>query len=262
MHQVFDRYGKYYDLIYQDKDYQKECDFLESIFRKHSSATIRSIFDGGCGTGGHAIPLARRGYEVVGLDASEVMVGKALEKAKKAGLEIDFHVADLCSLNLDRKFDAAISMFSVMSYITTNHDFEKALGNVRRILKEGGLFIFDVWNGFAVLRSFSEDRVKSIEDGGTKVVRWIHAELDLFNHVCKRYHFLLVTEGDKLVDELMETHTLRYFFPQEITHYLEENGFQVLEICPFLNLGGKVDEKIWDIACIARAKGGKSDSGM
>jgi len=251
---VFDRYGEYYDLIYHDKDYEKECDFLESVFKKYSSIPVKSIFDGGCGTGGHAIPLARRGYKVVGLDASEVMIGKALEKGEKAGLEMDFRVADLCSLDLDRKFDAAVSMFSVMSYITTNHDFAKVVGNMRRILKEGGLFIFDVWNGFAVVRSFSEDRVKSIEDGSTRVVRWIHAELDLFNHVCNRHHLLLVTEGDRVVDDVLETHILRYFFPQEITHYLEENGFQVLEICPFLNLGGRVDENAWDITCIARTR--------
>jgi len=255
---VFNRYGEYYDLIYVDKDYEKECDFLEDIFKEYSSIPVRSIFDGGCGTGGHAMPLVRRGYEVVGVDASKVMVGKAVEKAKRAGLEIDFRVADLCSLSLDRKFDAAICMFAVMDYFIANRDLEKVIGNVRKVLKEGALFIFDVWNGLAVLRILPEVRVKVVEDGGKRVIRWVHPELDSFNHLCRDRYHLIVTEGEKLVDEITETHTVRYFFPQEIGHYLEENGFEVVRICPFLNLGGKVDENVWNMACIARAKGGKA----
>lgn len=256
MPQVFDNYGEYYDLLYLDKDYEKECDFLESIFKKYSPIPVKSVFDGGCGTGGHAIPLAKRGYEVVGVDASEVMIGKALEKVKKAGLKIDFYVADLRSLDLDRKFDAAICMFAVIGYFTTNHEVAKVMGNVRRMLKEGGLFIFDVWNGLAVLRLMPEVRVKVMEGGeppGMRVIRWVHPELDAFNHLCKDHYHLIVTKENKIVDEVIETHTVRYFFPQEISHYLEESGFEVIEICPFLDLSSKLDEMVWNMTCIAKA---------
>ncbi len=252
---AFGKYGEYYDLLYLDKDYERECDFLESILKKYSSIPIKSIFDGGCGTGGHAIPLARRGYEIIGVDASEVMIGKAREKAKKARLEIDFHVADLCTLSLDRKFDAAICMFAVMDYFVANDELGKVMRNIRRVLKEGALFIFDVWNGLAVLRILPEVRVKVMEGGGKRVIRWVHPELDSFNHLCRDRYHLIVTEGEKLVDEVTETHTVRYFFPQEISHYLRESGFEVVELCPFLSLGGKVDENVWNMTCVARAKG-------
>jgi len=251
---VFDRYGEYYDLIYLDKNYEKECDFVESIFEKYSSLPVRSIFDGGCGTGGHAIPLAKRGYKVLGVDFSEVMIGRALQKAKKVKLKIDFRVGDLRSLNLDRKFDSAICMFAVMDYFTTNQEVEKVIRNVRRVLKESALFIFDVWNGLAVLRILPEVRVRIMENQGKRVIRWVYPELDSFNHLCKDHYHLIVTEGDKVVDEVMETHTVRYFFPQEINHYLEENGFELVETCPFLDLGGKVNENVWNMTCIAKAK--------
>lgn len=253
MSKVFERYGEYYDLIYSDKDYEGECDFLERIFKKYSSIPIRSIFDGGCGTGGHTIPLTRRGYEVIGVDASEIVIDKALEKARKARLNIDFHVDDLRSLSLDRKFDTAICMFAVVDYFTTNTELARVIKNLRAVLKEGALFIFDVWNGLAVLRILPEVRVKVMEDKKKRVIRWVHPELDAFNHLCKDRYHLIVTEGEKLVDEITETHTVRYFFPQEIRHYLEENDFEMIEICPFLQLGGKVDETVWNITCIARA---------
>ena len=90
MERAFRSYGKYYDIIYADKDYEKECDFLEEIFRNYSKIIPKTILDGGCGTGGHAIPLAERGYEVTGIDLSEEMINIAKEKASKTGVNIDF----------------------------------------------------------------------------------------------------------------------------------------------------------------------------
>jgi SAM-dependent methyltransferase len=257
---IFDRYGKYYDLIYLDKNYEKECDFLENVFRKYSSIPIRRILDGGCGTGGHALPLARRGYDVIGVDASQTVIEKAMEKARKAKLKVDFRVADLRSFRSDTKFDAAICMFAVMDYFTTNSDLNKVIRNLRDLLEDGALFIFDVWNGLAVLRLLPQVRVKVMEDKGKRVIRWVYPELDSFNHLCRDHYHLLVTEGMRLVDEVTETHTVRYFFPQEIRHYLEENNFEVIEVCPFLELGGKVDETVWNMACIARAARSPGDT--
>jgi len=70
----FTKYSKYYDLLYHDKDYSQECDFIEQILRSYTLEPVKTILDGGCGTGGHAIPLANKGYEITGIDASEAMV--------------------------------------------------------------------------------------------------------------------------------------------------------------------------------------------
>ena len=90
MRKVFGTYGEYYDIFYDDKDYEQECDFVQKIFKKYSSSPVKSILDAGCGTGGHSIPLALRGYEVTGIDASPVMIKKARQKAKEAGVNPAF----------------------------------------------------------------------------------------------------------------------------------------------------------------------------
>ena len=74
---VFGSYAQFYDILYQDKDYEAECDFLEQIFDRYAPGPVRTILDLGCGTGGHTLPLARRGYEVVGVDRSEKMLAEA-----------------------------------------------------------------------------------------------------------------------------------------------------------------------------------------
>lgn len=64
---VFQSYADYYDVLYSDKDYGAECDFLESIFGRYCNRPVRTILDLGCGTGGHTFVLAERGYQISGL---------------------------------------------------------------------------------------------------------------------------------------------------------------------------------------------------
>jgi len=249
----FGKYSRYYDLIYYDKDYSQECDFIEQILRSYSPKPVKTILDGGCGTGGHAILLANKGYEIIGIDASEAMIERAREKVEKLNLNLDFRVSDLCQFDLGIKFDACISMFATMSYITETENILRALTNIRRHIETDRLFIFDVWNGLAVLRQLPSVRTKIAEDKETKVIRIAQPELDAFNHLCRVHYHLLVTRDNSLIDDIEETHVIRYLFPQEITHYLKDSGFETLKICPFLNLNGRVDENTWNIAVIAKA---------
>ena len=246
--------AKIYDLLYKDKDYEGECDFIEEIFEKFSSTPIRTILDGGCGAGGHIIPLAKRGYEVTGIDSSEVMIKGAKEKANKANLSLSFQTADIRQFDLNQKFDACLCMFAVLGYITETRDILKTFENVKRHLNKESLFISDVWNGLAVLRILPSTRVKVVENEGKRIIRIAQPELDAFNHLCRVHYHLLITQDGALIGEFKETHNVRYFFPQEITHYLQESGFEVLKICPFPDLKGKVDENVWNIAAIAKAK--------
>lgn len=163
MKEIFKSYAKYYDIIYADKDYEKECDFLEEIFRNYSKITPKTILDGGCGTGGHAIPLAKRGYEVTGVDLSEEMINIAKEKAKENGVNIDFRVMDLRELRLNKKFDVCILMFAVIDYIINTKDLLKVFANIRETLKNDSLFIFDFWYGPAVLTILPTPRMKTLE---------------------------------------------------------------------------------------------------
>jgi len=250
---AFLSYGKYYDIIYSDKDYEKECDFLEEIFKRYSEPMPKTILDVGCGTGGHAIQLAKRGYEITGIDLSEVMIHTALEKMKKEQVTTHFHTMDVCKLRLNEKFDACISMFSTIDYITRNRDLQKALLNIREHLKEGSLFIFDFWYGPAVLTTLPSVRIKTMEKQGTKVIRLSEPNLDSRHHICKVNYHLIVIKGNKIVEEIKETHVVRFYFPEEIKHYLEESGFKLLKLCPFLDLKGKVSERTWNVAAISKA---------
>lgn len=242
----FEYLAKYYDLIYNDKDYEKEVTFLEDIFENiHKPKKILEI---GCGTGNYTKILIERGYDMTALDLSESMLKTAKEKCT-----CKFIKGNIRDVSINDRFDACIAMFAVMGYVTENSDIIKALKNIHRHLKENGLFVFDVWNGLAVLRLFPELRIKVVENDKVKLLRIADPKLKSFDHICEvNYKLLILNKDDNKFSEIDEKHIMRFYFPQEIKFFLEATGFEVLKICPFLDLKGKVDENIWNIAVIAK----------
>ncbi len=245
---VFAAYGKYYDLLYGDKDYEAECDIIEGLFRRYSPKPVSSVLDAACGTGGHAIPLGRRQYRISAFDASEAMIGSARAKSDR----IPFHVQDLRDFNIEGQFDACICMFAAMNYLTATADIQKALANIRRHLSPEGLLIFDFWNGSAVLRILPETRVKTASGDGRKIIRFVQPELDAEHHLCKSHYHLIVIENGTVVDEITETHVVRYFFPLEMVHHLDDAGFRTLHLSSFPNLEDKPDETAWNALAVAQ----------
>jgi SAM-dependent methyltransferase len=244
-------YADAYDSLYRDKDYENECDFIEDIFRKHGCKP-KTILDLGCGTGGHALILAKRGYKVTGVDRSDPMLAIAKKKANKAGFKIDFIQGDLTSLKLDRKFDAVISMFAVMSYLIANSDLAAVCKLAKDSLKNGGLFLFDCWHGPGVLTDKPTARVKevSMKTGG-KIIRFTEPELDIENHVVK-VHFRVRKTKNSSIEETKETHVMRFLFPQEIRYFLEVARFHSVDFYPFLDIKGQLTEQDWNMTVIGR----------
>ena len=249
---VFHDYANFYDILYEDKDYLKECNFIKKVFEKYSDLPVNSLLDLGCGTGSHALHFVDMGYTVTGIDLSEEMLDIARKKNGEAKIKIKFIHQDIRHLNLEEKFDAAVAMFAVMGYQTTNSDFEAALGSVHRHLNDGGLFVFDVWFGPAVLTEKPEERVKIIDRGDIRIIRHARPILDVIQQtVDVKYHVLEIKENI-ILNETNESHLMRFFFYQELKYFLNKNGFSLLNISSFLTLNMSVSEKCWNISVVCK----------
>lgn len=249
---VFNNYAKFYDTLYREKDYTGEVDYIERLFKKYAEKPpIQTILDLGCGSGGHAIPLVERGYQVTGVDRSAEMLSAAREKSK--GDNPEFLQSDLTDIALGRKFDAVISMFAVLSYITENRDLLRAFQKIREHLRPGGLFFFDAWFGPAVLTDRASDRYKIIENSGERVIRFAHPQMDILSHTVIVNYKVMRLSGNQLIDEFDESHPMRFFFPLEVEHYLQTCGFELLSMHTFMNEECPLTENEWNMAVIARA---------
>ena len=250
---VFGRgYADQYDLLYTDKDYEAECNLIEDVFLKYRNGEIKTILDLGCGTGNHAIPLARRGYQVTGVDISEDMLVCARAKSQSAGNEgqIFLH-GDIRCIDLHHKFDAVLMMFAVLGYQTTNEDVLSSLNTASRHLKPGGLFICDVWYGPAVLMQRPTEKVKIIPIPKGKIFRTASGHLNTFRHLCEIRYYILRIEDQRVVSESEEKHSMRYFFPQELNTLMHHADLKMADICAFGVLDQHPSEDTWNVLVIA-----------
>lgn len=249
---VFDRYAQYYDLFYREKDYPGEVDYVDALIKKYATGDVKTILDLGCGTGGHAVLLAQKGYDVVGVDRSDTMLAIAKEKNSRMGASAEFRKGDICAFDLDKRFDVAIAMFAVIGYQTSNNALENALINAKSHLNDGGLLIFDGWFGPAVIAQKPQDRILIVEEGAGQVIRMTRAELDILTHTVDVTFDVLHIENDTVREHVEETHKMRFFFPKELEFILTTIGYEVLGMHRFMELEGELTENDWNMAVIAR----------
>ncbi len=245
-------YAGAYDSTYREKDYASECDVLEAAFHRVSGRKLRSVLDLGCGTGGHALELAKRGYEVTGVDRSTEMLRRAAGKVGSEGLPVRWHCADIRDFDLGQRFDAAISMFAVVGYVTSNPGLLGCFQSVRRHVSKGSPFVFDVWFGPAVLAIRPEPRRRAIDVDGQTIDRTVSTVIDLTAQCC-RMVYSLSRAGEQSGERYCEEHEVRFFFPQEIRLLLEASAFECCSLTAFPSLEDPVTESSWNALVVARA---------
>ena len=132
---------KYYDRIYWWKDYNEEVDFLVKAFER-CGIRGRRVLEVACGTGSHSKILAERGYEVTGVDISDDMLRIARSKVKE---HARFLRGDMRNLDapVDGGYDAAICLFSSISYNLTMSDLRRTIEGLYDHLAEPGVVVFD-----------------------------------------------------------------------------------------------------------------------
>lgn len=245
---VFQKYANYYDILYRDKNYKKEVEFLEKVINRYSSLKVKNILSLGCGTANHDLILAGKSYKILGIDSSEKMLEIAREKAKKQNLDIKFKLGNIKDFKVNREFDLAIAMFNVMGYIVRNKDIEKALQNISRFLRKNALFVFDCWYGPAVLK----DRPRKEKDDKGEIVRTTVPKLDIENSIIDINFRVFRKERDKKKKIAQEIHRVRFWYLPELKYFLSTNGFDLIKSCNFMNLNSKVSENNWNIFIIAK----------
>ena len=243
-------YSRAYDSLYRDKDYEAECDLLERLFEGRG---VRSVVDLGCGTGGHALVLSKRGYDVTGIDRSEAMLEQAREKAALAGVEVDFQLGDIRSIDVGKEVDAVIAMFAVLGYQLSNEDVLSTLRAARSAMRPGGMLVFDVWYGPTVLVERPSQRVSVVEDDGEKLIRASSGTLRVSEHICDVTMRVWGCDAGNTV-ETIEHHSVRFFFPMELRLFLQDAGFELERMGSFPEFDRDPDLSSWNVIAVATAR--------
>lgn len=222
-------YAPYYDLLYDNKNYLAETNFVHEQLAG-AGVTGGRLLELGCGTGRHALALTRLGWNVAGYDLSPAMVARARQRARQARAAVRprFGVGDMGSLRTGSTFDAVISLFHAFCYQATNRQLCDALETVACNLRPGGVFFFDFWYGPAVLTDRPGVRVKRVENKRHAVTRISEPVLDCSRNVVDvRFDVAVENKRSRRVEHIRENHRVRYMFLPELEQLLGAHGLEV-----------------------------------
>ena len=225
---IFQEYAAYYDLLYQDKDFAREANFVHRLIQREVPGAI-SLLDLGCGTGAHAAIFAEMGYWVHGVDQSSKMLDQADRRRQALAPEVRARLSleqnDLRTLRLNKTFDAIILLFHVISYQTSDADLQSCFATIADHLDSNGIVLFNFWYGPAVLAHPPVLRNKTFEDEKFKISRVANPLMQPNNNVVDVHYNIIATEKEtRKRHQFMECHRMRYLFKSELDLFLEEAG--------------------------------------
>ena len=244
--QVFDIYSLYYDLIYDDKNYLAEAEYIKNLLTT-SGFSEGNILEFGSGTGKHGNLLADMGYNVHGIEKSAEMVAKA-QKSKGFTCQ----KADISTVKLNRSYDVVLSLFHVISYQTTNKKLNSVFSNASRHLNNDGLFVFDFWYSPAVLYQRPSVRIKKVNDNQIEITRLAEPiNYPNENRVNVNYTFYVKDLKTNKIQTFNEVHPMRHLSLLEIDIIAEVYGFKRLKAEEFMTKN-LPSENSWSVCVILR----------
>lgn len=209
-----------YDGLMADGAYRRRAAFLERRLKK-SPIPAETVLDLACGTGTIACLLAERGYEVIASDGSGEMLTQAAAKAEGLDRPPLFLQQAMPRLRLARPVDAVVSTLDSLNYLTAERDLRETFRRVRRWLKPGGLFLFDVNTPYKLRRMDGQLYMDETEESCC-VWRTFFSEK---KRVCTYQVDLFRLRPDGAWDRSFEEHRERAWSEKELRKCLSEAGF-------------------------------------
>lgn len=211
-----------YDRL-QDADYEAFVDYYEKIFKRLGKEP-KLVLDLACGTGNITILMAKRGYDMIGLDLSCEMLNIARDKALAENLDILFLNQDMCEMELYGTVDAIVCALDGLNYITDPKDLQQIFRLAENYLNPGGVMVFDM-NTEHKLRNILGENTYAIEEDGIYYV-W-QSEFFEDTKICAfELNFFCEQEDGRYVrfDEYQEE---RAYSPDEISTMVQQSGLEL-----------------------------------
>jgi len=137
------RFAQYYDVLTQNVGYAKRAEYFDSII-KQNLQDAGLLLDLACGTGSLSMEMAARGYDVIGVDASQEMLSVALQKAVQSEKDILFLCQPMQRLDLYGTVDACVCALDSLNHLPDEAALEQVLARLKLFVRPGGIFLFDV----------------------------------------------------------------------------------------------------------------------
>ena len=224
--EAYEALAAVYDRLNGDVDYGAFATFYEAAFRR-AGLTPSLVLDLGCGTGKMTVELARRGYDMIGVDGSADMLSRAFQYKSEAGLNgILFLNQDMRDFELYGTVGAVISTLDCVNYLTGNGDLDRCFALVHNYLDPDGIFLFDVNTPYKFEHVFA-DNAYILEDEHC-YCGWQN-EYRRESGLCRFYLSVFSENEDGTYTRTDEEQTERCYTKKELTEALTRAGFGEIE---------------------------------
>ena len=190
-----------------------EIDQLEALLALRPP---KRILDLPCGQGRHAIELARRGYDVTGVDLSPFMLKVAEERARAAAVRARWLEGDMRAPIAGEKFDVVLNLFTSLGYFADAADDRRVVSAAAAMLVPEGRFVLEMINGERVMARFQEREWFTV--GQAAVVERRSLDRSARRMVVER---TVTTPSETEVN----LHAIRLYSGRDVTAILKEAGF-------------------------------------
>lgn len=208
-------YELYREFDLKPEKLEAEINFIEKSLELKPEDRILDL---ACGYGRHAIGLAKKGYNVCGLDFSNYLLSIARNRAKEEKVRVTFLKGDMRHLEFHEEFDKVYNYFTSFGYFSDEDNFEVMKG-VSRALKRGGLFLLETLN---ILRIFKNFQYRNFILGGDLVC----LETTNFDPLTQRISTKRdIYKGSEKIAE--RNHSIRLYTPAELEFLFKMSGMRV-----------------------------------
>ena len=235
MYKQYDGYGaifSIYDNINSNVEYGAWADFFEECFDRYLPCRPELVLDLACGTGSMTLELAKRGYDMIGVDGSSDMLNIAFDRKYDLELKNDvlFLLQDMREFELYGTVGAITCCLDSLNYLTGEGELDKVLSLVHNYLDPDGMFIFDVNTPHKFKSVYGQNTYVYDEDdcGGDSFCIWQnYFEED--TALCDFKLTVFEKDGEsELYIRRDEEQCERCYFENEIISALERNNLELI----------------------------------
>lgn len=230
-------FARVYDELMDDSLFKKWKDFTQHYLPDKNSA----ILELACGSGDLAVLLKQEGYSITGMDLSEEMLTIAKSKQEEAGVHFPLIQADMRDLSVFSKYDALISYCDSLCYLQSPEDLELVFKEAYQHLKDGGIFLFDVFTTeyIEALDGYSyHDEIPNI------IFTWDSYKGDAKHSIEHELSFFRELENGNY-ERIIEVHKERTYSLDFYIERLKKIGFSNIELTADFNKELTGDNKRW-----------------
>ena len=221
----YGKFAKVYDDLMVDFDYKEWFKYIEDIFNKYNK-NIDKVLEMACGTGNLSQYLAKSRYDLTCFDISDDMLSHAYEKLRKYK-NVDIMKQNMISFDINKSFDAVVSICDSINYIIKDKDLEETFQNVYDHLEEDGIFVFDINSHFKLKHIIGNNTF--VEDNEEVFYVWENF-YDDEEDICEFYLTFFFKKDEINYERFDEEHIERAYKVSEILEILKEVGFKDVDI--------------------------------